>query len=73
MSKENRGFDLEDRLIAFAVMIVQCDLIKGGIKSIGENSEVISIVAASIKTATEKNKKLHTSTFLVRYSIFNSI
>jgi hypothetical protein len=43
MSKENRVFDLEDRLIDFAV--------------IHENDELISIFATSIKTAKQKDIK----------------
>jgi len=57
MSKENRVFDLEDRLIDFAV--------------IHENDELISIFATSIKTAKQKDKNfiIRHSLFDIRCSI----
>jgi len=55
MSKENREFDIEARLIDFAVHIIR-------------NAETVT---KTQKIAPTVRNKLHDSKFLVRYSIFS--
>ena len=50
MSKDDKTFDLEDRLIDFALRIIRR--------------------AEALILQDEKVRKLHNSTFVVRYSIF---
>jgi hypothetical protein len=58
MTKDYQDFDLEDRLIDFAVRIIALIKPKSKLKLIiEENDQLISIFVASIKTAKENKMK----------------
>ncbi|UCG04939.1 MAG: hypothetical protein JSV83_13515 [Desulfobacterales bacterium] len=54
MSKENRKYDLEERLIDFAVQIIRTVEL---LPMINASDELISIFVTSIRTSKQKAKK----------------
>ncbi|OGW17509.1 MAG: hypothetical protein A3G93_07945 [Nitrospinae bacterium RIFCSPLOWO2_12_FULL_45_22] len=67
MSKENKIFDIEERLIDFAVRIIRTA------ESLPKTKVGNHIAGQLIRCGTSPApKKLHNSKFLVRYSIFNT-
>ena len=67
MSKENKTFDIEERLIDFAIRIIRTA--ESLPKTKGGNHIAGQLIRCGTSPVKKRTRKLHNSKFLVRYSI----